>query len=455
MTNHQTAGRTAVVTSHERTPRKAAAASLLGSALEYYDFFIYGAAAALVFNRLFFPNVSSAVGLIASFATFGVGYIARPLGGLVFGHIGDRLGRKKALLGCLVMMGASSFLIGCLPTHATVGVWAPIGLTVLRLLQGFSAGAESAGASTLTVEHSPTGSRGFFSSFLSVGIAAGNVLATLVFIPVSALPDDALYSWGWRLPFWLSAVVVAVAYVIRTRLDETPVFQKIVDEDGVRSLPAKDVLRHQPGAVFRVMGATTMGIMQSLSTVFVLAYATKVVGVEKSTMLTIIAVSSGLMMVTVPIAARVSDRYGRKPVTFVAIVGCGLMVFPYLWVVSTGNVAGIAVMAVLFMSFLYACREGVWPAFYAEQFAAPVRYSGMALGNQLGNVIAGFAPLIATALLMDGRWGWLPVAIFGGVVAAFSGVCVYFMRETSGLSADALNDPYQDSRSAARVPQSS
>ncbi|MFD5495728.1 MFS transporter [Streptomyces sp. NPDC127091] len=440
------------VTQRQKTPRKAAMASLLGSTLEYYDFFIYGAAAALVFNHLFFPDVSPAVGLIASFATFGVGYVARPLGGLVFGHFGDRIGRKRALLGCLVLMGVSSFLIGCLPTYDSAGVLAPIGLTILRLLQGFSAGAESAGAATLTVEHSSNERRGFFSSFLSVGIAAGNVLATLVFIPVAALPDEALYSWGWRVPFWLSAVVVLIAYLVRTRLEETPVFQEIAEDDEVRSLPAKDVLRYQPGSVVRVAGATMLAMMQSLSTVFVLAYATQEVGVERSTMLIISAVAVSLMMFTSPAAAHLSDRFGRRPVTLTASIGCGVTIVPYLWIVSTGNVPGIAVMTIVFMALLYACREGVWPAFYAEQFAAPVRYSGMAMGNQLGNVIAGFAPLIATALLWDGPLGWLPVAGFGVVVAIVSGTAVYFMRETAGLSTEELDAPYEQARAARREP---
>ncbi|MEV0690911.1 MFS transporter [Streptomyces sp. NPDC050388] len=438
------------VTQRQKTPRKAAMASLLGSTLEYYDFFIYGAAAALVFNHLFFPDVSPAVGLIASFATFGVGYVARPLGGLVFGHFGDRIGRKQALLGCLVLMGVSSFLIGCLPSYDSIGVLAPIGLTLLRLLQGFSAGAESAGAATLTVEHSSNERRGFFSSFLSVGIAAGNVLATLVFIPVAALPDEALYSWGWRVPFWLSAVVVLIAYLVRTRLEETPVFQEIAEDEEVRSLPAKDVLRYQPGAVVRVAGATMLAMMQSLSTVFVLAYATQEVGVERSTMLIISAVAVALMMFTSPAAAHLSDRFGRRPVTLTAAIGCGVTIVPYLWIVSTGNVLGIAVMTIVFMALLYACREGVWPAFYAEQFAAPVRYSGMAMGNQLGNVIAGFAPLIATALLWDGPLGWLPVAGFGVVVAIVSGTAVYFMRETAGLSTEELDAPYEQARAARR-----
>ncbi|APZ33930.1 MFS transporter [Microbacterium aurum] len=423
---------------------KAALASLLGSTLEYYDFFIYGAAAALVFNHLFFTDVDPAVGLIASFATFGVGYIARPLGGLVIGHFGDRLGRKRALLTCLLLMGASSFLIGCLPTYEAVGIWAPIMLTVLRLAQGFSAGAESAGASTLTVEHSPTNRRGFFSSFLSVGIASGSVLATVVFIPVAALPDEALYSWGWRVPFWISVVVVAVAYFVRTRLEETPVFQEIAEEDEVRNLPIKDVVRYQFPSVIRVMGATTMGVMQSLVTVFVLAYATQNVGVDRPAMLTIIAVATGLMTIVVPLAGRLSDRVGRRPVTFIAVVGCGLGIFPYLWIVSTGNAIAIAVATVVFLSLFYSCREGVWPAFYAEQFAAPVRYSGMALGNQLGNLIAGFAPLIAASLVVIG--GWVPVAVFGAGVAVIAGTAVYFMRETSSLTPQRLDEPYETAR---------
>lgn len=428
----------------KRTPRKAALASLLGSTLEYYDFFIYGAAAALVFNHLFFTDVDPAVGLIASFATFGVGYIARPLGGMVIGHFGDRLGRKRALLTCLLLMGTSSFLIGCLPTYEVVGLWAPIMLTILRLAQGFSAGAESAGASTLTVEHSPAERRGFFSSFLSVGIASGSVLATVVFIPVAALPDDALYSWGWRVPFWISAVVVAVAYFVRTRLEETPVFQEIAEEDEVRNLPIKDVVRYQLPSVIRVMGATTMGVMQSLVTVFVLAYATQNVGVDRPIILTIIAVATGLMTIVVPLAGRLSDRIGRRPVTFIAVAGCGVGIFPLLWIVSTGNVVAIAIATIVFLSLLYSCREGVWPAFYAEQFAAPVRYSGMALGNQLGNLLAGFAPLIAATLVVTA--GWAAVAAFGASVALIAGTAVFFMRETSKLSEEKLDEPYESAR---------
>lgn len=432
----------------KKTPRKAAAASLLGSTLEYYDFFIYGSAAALVFNRLFFPNVSPAVGLAASFATFGVGYLARPLGGLVFGHIGDRVGRKRALIACLLMMGGGTFLIGCLPTYQSIGIWAPIALTVLRLIQGFSAGAEAGGASTLTVEHSPRQHRGFFASFLVVGVAAGNVLAIVVFIPVSALPSDSLLSWGWRVPFWLSAVVVGVAYVVRTRLEETPVFQEIVNEQEVRSIPSREVLKYQLSSVIRVAVATTFGIMQSLATVFVLAYGTQTVGINRTALLTISAVAIALMMFVTPFTGHLSDLYGRRPLTFIATIGCGLTIFPYLWAVSTGNLFLIAIMTFIFLTCLYSCREGVWPSFYPEQFAAPIRYSGMAIGNQLGNVLSGFGPLIATALLGTGAFGWLPVAIFGFVVALIAGTGAFFMRETAGLADGALDEPYGRAKAA-------
>jgi MFS family permease len=268
-----------------KTPGKAALASFLGSTLEYYDFFIYGSAAALVFSHLFFPSGNPAVGLVASFATFGVAYVARPIGGLVMGHFGDRLGRKRTLLFTLGMMGLASLGIGFLPTYEQVGVWAPILLTGGRLLQGFSAGAESAGASTLTLEHSPEGRRGFFTSFVMTGYASGMVLATLVFIPISALPQDQLMSWGWRVPFWLSVAVLAIAYWVRTHLDETPVFEEAQQFDEVKSLPIRDVFKFQAPDVVRVIGMSIMSVMQTVFTVFGLAYATGTVGLDKASIL--------------------------------------------------------------------------------------------------------------------------------------------------------------------------
>lgn len=250
------------------TPRRAATAALLGSALEYYDFFIYGAAAALVFNVLFFPSGDPTVALIASLATFAVGYVARPIGAVVMGHFGDRVGRKRVMLITVVMMGAASFAIGCLPTFDSIGVLAPTLLVALRVVQGFSAGAESAGASTLTVEHSPAGRRGFFSSFVMVGYAIGSSMATVVFLPVALLPEDMLYSWGWRIPFWLSAVVVVVTYYVRSHLDETPIFVEAKEESQVRKRPLSDVFTYHWREVVRVAGATLMASIQTLFSVF-------------------------------------------------------------------------------------------------------------------------------------------------------------------------------------------
>ena len=432
-----------------QTPKKAALASFLGSTLEYYDFFIYGSAAALVFSRLFFPTGNPAIALVASFATFGVAYIARPIGGLVISHFGDKLGRKKVLLFTLSLMGLSSLCIGLLPTYSQVGVWAPILLTFFRLAQGFSAGAESAGASTLTLEHSPEGRRGFFTSFVMTGYAAGMVLATLVFIPVAALPEEQLLSWGWRVPFLLSAVVLVVAYWVRTHLSETPVFEAAQQQNEVKQVPVVEALKYQTPDILRVLGMSLMMVMQTVFTVFGLAYATDTVGLDRTNILTVNAVAVGLSMFVMPLAARLSDRFGRRPLMLVAAVGCSLSIVMYFWALSGGNMALIFAAAFLNMSLFYSCYNGVWPACFAEQFAAPIRYSGMALGNQLGLVVAGFAPMIAGLLLLDGPNGWIPVAAFTVICTLLAGVCVLLSRETAHTPVGELGGKYALRRSAA------
>jgi MFS family permease len=441
MSTHSPAG-AAAFAPPRKTPGKAALASFLGSTLEYYDFFIYGSAAALVFSHLFFPSGNPAVGLVASFATFGVAYVARPIGGLVMGHFGDRLGRKRTLLFTLGMMGLASLGIGFLPTYEQVGVWAPILLTAGRLLQGFSAGAESAGASTLTLEHSPEGRRGFFTSFVMTGYASGMVLATLVFIPISALPQDQLMSWGWRIPFWLSVVVLAIAYWVRTHLDETPVFEDAQQLDEVKSLPIRDVFKFQAPDVARVIGMSIMSVMQTVFTVFGLAYATGTVGLDKASILTVNAVSIGLSMFVMPLTARLSDRIGRRPLLITAALGCSATIFGYFWALGTGNMTLIFLAAFVNMTLFYSCFNGIWPAFFAEQFAAPIRYSGMAIGNQLGLMVAGFAPMIAGLLLGAGRDGWIPVALFATACMVIAGIAAYFSRETARTPIGELGGPY-------------
>ena len=425
-----------------RTPGKAALASFLGSTLEYYDFFIYGTAAALVFPHLFFPSGNEAVATVAAFATFGVAYVARPLGGLVMGHFGDRLGRKNVLLVVLLIMGIASLGIGLLPTYDQVGMLATILLVIGRLLQGFSAGAESAGASSLTLEHSPEGRRGFFTSFVMTGYASGMVLSTIVFIPLASLPEDALMSWGWRVPFWLSAVVLVIAFWVRTRLDETPAFEAEVEAEAVRKLPAREVLKFQAPDVLRVLLMSAFSVMQTIFTVFGLSYATTHGGFERTQILTVNAVAIGLSMFVMPAAGALSDRIGRRPLMLTSMIGCAVALFLYFIALGTGELWWVVLASGLFMTVLYSAFNGVWTTYFGELFATPVRYTGMAMGNQLGLVVAGFGPMIGGMLMTDGPTGWVPVAVFCTVVALIAAVAVYSARETAHTPLADLGEPY-------------
>ena len=425
-----------------KTPRKAALASFLGSTLEYYDFFIYGTAAALVFPKIFFPGGDPVVALLGAMATFGVGYLARPLGGVIMSHFGDKLGRKQALMITLVIMGVASIGIGFLPTYDQIGYWATALLLVGRLAQGFSAGAEAAGASTLTMEHSPEGRRGFFTSFVMTGYASGMVLSTVVFIPLAALPEEQLLGWGWRLPFWLSAVVLLVAYWIRTRLDEPPVFEETVEAKKPKGIPAAEVMKTQWRDVLRVALVMLFSVMQTTFTVYALAYATgKGIGLDRTLMLTVNAVTIGLSMFTIPLAGIISDKFGRKKVLLVGSLGCAVTSFGYFWAISEHNIALIFVFGFLNMSVFYSCWNGVWTVFFPEMFPAPVRYSGMAIGSQVGLILTGFAPAIATLLAQPGPGGWIPVAGFTVACLAVSAIAIGTARETHKTPLEELGLP--------------
>ncbi|MCO1653772.1 MFS transporter [Pseudonocardia humida] len=411
-------------------PRKAALAAWIGSALEYYDFFIYGTAAALVFNKIFFPSSDPAVGTLLSLATFGVGYVARPIGAIVLGHIGDRFGRKRVLVLTILLMGAATFLVGCLPDYEQIGTLAPVLLVVLRLLQGLSAGGEQAGANSMSIEHAPDHRRAFFTSFTLSGTQAGSILATAVFLPVAAMPEETLLSWGWRVPFWLSAIVVVVAFVIRRTLDETPVFTEEVERGKRPELPLAVLFRDHWADVLRVVLAATVASVSTIFGVFALAFAVEPGGLDRSVMLWVAILANVVALGAIPLLAALADRVGRKPVFIAGTLGSAVLVGAYLWSITTGSYVLIFVIGVLLSGVVYSAPNGVWPAFYAEMFPTKVRLSGMALGTQIGFAIGGFAPTIAASLAGGELSGWLPVAIFTAGLCVVSALAAASARET-------------------------
>ncbi|HEX7306830.1 MFS transporter [Lentzea sp.] len=405
--------------------RKTALAAWIGSALEYYDFFIYGTAAALVFNKVFFPAADPATGTLLALATFGVGYLARPLGAFVLGHVGDRFGRKKVLVFTLLLMGFATFAVGCLPTYDTAGVLAPVLLVVLRLLQGLSASGEQAGANSMSLEHAPEHRRAYFTSFTLSGTQAGQILATAIFLPVAALPQDDLLSWGWRVPFWCSAVVVVVGLVIRSKIDETAAFRRT----KVAKLPAAVLFRTHWVDVLRVVLAATIASVSTIFTVYALSYAVNTIGLARTPMLWVGVLANVVALAAIPVLAGLSDRVGRKPVFLAGCGACAVLIFPYLWSISAGSLGLVFAFGILLFGVAYSAINGIWPSLYGEMFSTEVRLSGMAIGTQIGFAIAGLAPSVVAAI-GSGREDWVGVAIFTAAVCAVSAAAIATGRET-------------------------
>ncbi|MGH3877638.1 MAG: MFS transporter [Actinophytocola sp.] len=419
-------------------PRQAAVAAWIGSALEYYDFFIYGTAAALVFSKVFFPDSDPATGTLLAVATFGVGYAARPVGAFILGHVGDRFGRKKVLVFTLLLMGVATFLVGCLPTYDQVGVLAPVLLVALRLLQGLSAAGEQAGANSMTLEHAPPHRRAYYTSFTLSGTQAGQILATAAFLPVAAMPEDALLSWGWRVPFWASALVVVVGYVIRRRLAETPVFERQVATDAVARMPVVDLFRDHWRDVLRVVLAAVIASVSTIFTVYALSYGVNTVGLERTPMLWVGVLANVVALAALPLWATLSDRIGRKPIFIAGSLGSAALMFAYLGAISAGNYPMIFLVGIVMFGVVYSATNGIWPSFYGEMFTARVRLSGMAIGTQLGFAIAGFSPTIAAALDGEDGTNWLPVAILVAALCLVNVLAVASARETYRVPTEKL-----------------
>ena len=428
--------------------RKVALASLIGTSIEWYDFFLYGTASALIFARLFFPKFDPLTGTLAAFGTFAVGFAARPIGGVVCGHFGDRIGRRSMLVITLLIMGIATFLIGLLPTYHQVGIWAPVLLVLLRIAQGFGLGGQWGGAILMAVEHSPRGKRGFYGSWPQIGLPVGLLLSTIVFGLVSKLPEAALLAWGWRIAFLVSIILVGVGLYIRLSVAEPPVFVKVKQTHTTSRLPILEALRRHPKNVLLVMGARIAenGAFYLFS-VFVLTYATMPsVGFSRSMALTAVSVAAFVQIFTIPAFGVLSDRIGRRPVYLFGAIFTGAFAFPFFWLIETSTPVLLLLSMVLALSVGHAAMYAPQASFVAELFGTRVRYSGLSLGYQLASVIAGgLSPFIAMSLLRQtGSSSFIALYII--LMSAITTISVYLAAETAHKDiADTIGDSQVES----------
>lgn len=433
---------------HEQTAdlpylRKIVGASMAGTVVEWYEFFLYGTAATLVFGKLFFPATGNELdGIIAAFATYAVGFIARPLGGIVFGHIGDRIGRKSLLQFSLVLIGGATFLMGCLPSFASIGYWAPAMLVTLRFIQGFALGGEWGGAVLLVTEHSPNRSRGFWGSFPQAGIPVGNLLATVVLLTLSyTLTEEDFLDWGWRIGFWLSVIVVAIGYYIRTQVSDSPIFKTAreqAEKEADAGYGAIEVFRRYPRGVFTAMGLRfAENILYYMVVTFSITYLAHL-KVNTTRILTLLFLAHIVHVVVIPLIGALTDRIGRRPVY---VVGAALtmvwpfIAFPMFDTQGAAMILGAIILGLLVHALMYAGQ----PAILTEMFPTRMRYSGVSLGYQVTAIVAGsWAPLIGTALLREYE-SWTPIAFYILFAGAVSLCAALYMRETEGVSLLAID----------------
>jgi len=409
-------------------------ASVIGTTVEWYDFLIYGTAAALVFNKLFFPSFDPLVGTLAAFGSYAVGFLARPFGGAVFGHFGDRTGRKTMLTLTMLIMGAGTFLIGCLPTYASIGVWAPILLIALRLLQGIGIGGEWGGAVLMVIEHAPEGRRGFYGSLVQVGFPLGVAASTGTFLYMSQTMSEADFlSWGWRLPFLFSVVLIGVGLFIRLRLQETPAFAQ-VQREGVAKAPLLDVILRQPRTFLIAVGIKVSEVAWVyVLTVFSIVYATTKLGLPRTLILNGILLAALAELVTIPLFGALSDRVGRKPLYVAGAVLSAALAFPVFWLLETRDPTIVVLTLVVVMSLTHGLMFGPQAAYMPELFGTRTRYSGASLGCQVSAALSGgFAPIIAAGLLAWAGATW-PISLYLIGLAAITLIAVVASRETADL----------------------
>jgi MFS family permease len=430
---------------HSQQSKKAAASGWIGSALEYYDFFIYATAASLIFPQLFFPKGDPTTAIIASLATYGVGYVARPIGAFVLGHLGDTHGRKKVLLWCMFLMGFSTIGVGLLPTYDQVGLWAPALLVLMRLAQGFAVAGEISGASSMILEHSPFGRRGYYSSFTLQGVQAGQILAAAVFLPLAHyMPAEQFNVWGWRIPFLLSFLVIIAGWIIRRTVDETPLFKATDKNELKRRSPVVEAFRDSSPNMLRVVCMALMNVIPVVATIFGAAYAVQPaygIGFAKDVYLWIPVVGNIVAVLVIPYVGKLSDRIGRRPPIIVGSLLAGLFAFAYLYAISIRNVQLAFVMSILMWGVVYQGYNAVFPSFYPELFPARSRVSAMAIAQNVGTAITAMLPALFTAVAPPGSSNiWLTVGGIAFGITIVSALAALSARETYRIPLEKLGE---------------
>lgn len=431
---------------HTQQSTKAAASGWIGSALEYYDFFIYATAAALIFPQIFFPSSNPTVAIVASLATYGVGYVARPIGAFVLGHWGDTHGRKNVLVLCMFLMGFSTIAVGLLPTYGQVGILAPILLVLMRLIQGFAVAGEISGASSMILEHAPFGRRGYYASFTLQGVQAGQILAAAVFLPLAHfMPEAAFNSWGWRIPFLLSFIVIIAGWIIRREVDETPAFKEEDSQNGTPRSPVIEAIQTSWPDMIRVILMALMNVIPVVATIFGAAYAVQAaygIGFHKDVYLWIPVMGNIVACLIIPYVGNLSDKIGRRLPIIVGALGSGLLAFGYLYAISIHSVPLAIVMSLLMWGVVYQGYNAVFPSFFPELFPTRTRVSSMAISQNLGTAVTALLPALFATVAPPGSQNVpLVVGAITFAICAVAAAAAWSTRETYRVRMNDLGNP--------------